>query len=448
MKKFGNVSDVAGWTRQLESSDSRLHKEDVLSKALAAAKIGSESAQCFLLACYSAYNPFITYGVKKVPFSENITGAENPWNDFWGLASNLMTRRLTGNAARDAIDDVMNKFDSDEWNGLCRRVLIKDLRCGISDKTVNKIVKNTEYEIPIFSCQLASDSEDHVDEMSGKKRLEVKLDGVRVITVVDTNGIVSMYSRNGKKFENFGHVEDEIQKNIYALATTLNSGHSGFVLDGEVMAKSFQDLMKQAQRKKDVDAADSVYHVFDFMPLEDFRRGHWNAQQYKRLDRLRSAQGVFDNLKTVKLMPGIEVDLDTAEGRDVMRRYADDAIEQGFEGIMIKDIGAPYECKRSTKWMKWKPVHDYDLKVVSVEEGTGKHAGRMGALVCEGVDDGKHIRVNVGSGFTDAQRDEIWDNMEIVLGQSVVVMADAITKNQDGNYSLRFPRFKTFREDK
>ena len=98
--------------------------------------------------------------------------------------------------------------------------------------------------------------------------------------------------------------------------------------------------------------------------------------------------------------------------------------------------------------MKYKPVHDYDLVVIGVEPGTGKNKGRMGALVCEGVDDGKHIVVNVGSGFTDVERQEYWDNRNDVIGRSAVVMADAITLNQSGSYSLRFPRFKSFRYDK
>jgi DNA ligase-1 len=115
---------------------------------------------------------------------------------------------------------------------------------------------------------------------------------------------------------------------------------------------------------------------------------------------------------------------------------------------MIKDLSAPYECKRSSNWLKYKPVHDYDLTVIAVEEGTGKNTGRMGALVCEGQDQDKFIRVNVGSGFSDVERQDYWDNREKVIGQTVVILCDAITQNQDGVYSLRFPRFKTFRDDK
>jgi hypothetical protein len=76
-------------------------------------------------------------------------------------------------------------FDSDEWNNLARRVMIKDLRCGISEKTLNKVLGKTEYKIPVFTCQLAQDSTDQPKKLKGIKRLEVKLDGVRVLAVVD-----------------------------------------------------------------------------------------------------------------------------------------------------------------------------------------------------------------------------------------------------------------------
>jgi DNA ligase-1 len=112
---------------------------------------------------------------------------------------------------------------------------------------------------------------------------------------------------------------------------------------------------------------------------------------------------------------------------------------------MLKDPLAPYECKRSVAWLKLKPFIEVSLAVVAVEEGTGKNVGKLGALVCEGVDDGKAIRVNVGSGLTDEDRVTYWDNADTLIGDIVEVRADAITQNQDGTYSLRFPRFKGFR---
>jgi DNA ligase-1 len=80
-----------------------------------------------------------------------------------------------------------------------------------------------------------------------------------------------------------------------------------------------------------------------------------------------------------------------------------------------------------------------------VEEGTGRNVGRLGALVCSGHDDGKEIHVNVGSGFSDSDRRDLWDSRESLFGQIVEVRADAVSQNQDGTYSLRFPRFMRFR---
>jgi DNA ligase-1 len=92
-----------------------------------------------------------------------------------------------------------------------------------------------------------------------------------------------------------------------------------------------------------------------------------------------------------------------------------------------------------------KPFIEVSLAVTATEEGTGRNAGKLGALVCEGEDDGKTISVNVGSGFTDSDRDEFWGDRDDLIGQIVEVRADAITQNQDGTYSLRFPRFLRFR---
>ena len=443
-EQFNEIKVAADWIRDLESSDSRLHKESVIEKALLAAKLGSANAQCFLFNCYQAYNPYYVFGVKKVPETTGLDYKPNPWPKFWALCEALRTRSITGHAARDRIQEISEQFDSVEWNGLARRVLIKDLRCGITERTLNKVLGNTEWQIPVFECQLATDSEKHTGKMIGSKRIEQKLDGVRALAVM-TKNTTNLYSRNGKPFENFPHIVEQLDqiKNQFAKIFSKNPG--GFVLDGEIIGESFQALMKQAQRKSDVETDGMVYSVFDIIPMEDFERGFWNSQQHKRLALLEEYRAVFDTTDCVRIMDGIEVDLDTAEGHDIMRRYATDAVEAGFEGIMIKDLGAPYECRRSTFWLKWKPVITVDLNIVGFEQGTGRNIGRLGAIICEGVDDDRNIRVNVGTGFSDADRDGYWSTRDELLGHVVEVMADAVTQNQDGTYSLRFPRFVRFR---
>ena len=443
-EQFNEIKVAADWIRDLESSDSRLHKESVIEKALMAAKLGSANAQCFLFNCYQAYNPYYVFGVKKVLETDNITGQTNPWPRFWALCEALRTRSITGHAARDRIQEIAEQFDSIEWNGLARRVLIKDLRCGITERTLNKVLGNTEWQIPVFECQLATDSEKHTGKMIGLKRIEQKLDGVRVLAVI-TKNTTNLYSRNGKPFENFPHIVEQLDRIKNHFAQLFSKNPSGFVLDGEIIGESFQALMKQAQRKSDVNTDNMVYSVFDIVPLSDFERGFWNAQQHKRLALLEEYRAVFDATDCVRIMDGIEVDLSTAEGHDVMRRYATDAVTAGFEGIMIKDLDAPYECRRSTFWMKWKPTITVDLNIIGFEEGTGRNTGRLGAIICEGVDDDRNIRVNVGSGFSDADRDGYWSARDELLGDVVEVMADAVTQNQDGTYSLRFPRFVRFR---
>ena len=442
----------ASWINKLNESDSRLHKEDIILQALESSVLGSTNAQIFLGLTKACYNPYVTFGVRKVPDTVGIVDAENPWSDFNTLLTMLSQRDLSGNAALDAINEMSERFDSIEWNTFCAPVIRRDLRAGISDKTINKICKKTEYEIPIFGCQLATNSEGR-PEMKGTKRLEPKLDGVRVLLMVipgASEGVTTIcFSRNGKVFDNFTHIEQQVSDNFVKIARGhQNALINGFVLDGEVIGNTFQELMRQARRKTDVQADDSVFNIFDIIPLSDFREGHWNAQLRKRISILEHIRHVVDTMPNVELLPHIMVDLDTAAGKDQLERYAKDQVNAGFEGIMIKELEAPYVCKRSTDWMKWKPTLTVDLEVVGVEEGTGRNLGRLGALVCHGVDDGKEITVNVGSGFSDVDRDDYWTNRNLVIGRTAEVLCDVITQNQDGTYSLRFPRFVRFRDDK
>jgi DNA ligase-1 len=152
-----------------------------------------------------------------------------------------------------------------------------------------------------------------------------------------------------------------------------------------------------------------------------------------------------DKLNNVTIVGQELVNLDTSEGKKRFKEINQAAIDGGYEGIMVKDPNGVYECKRTTSWLKLKPFIEVSLTVTAVEIGTGRNDGRLGAFVCEGDDDGRRICVNVGSGFSDADRDDYWTGRDEVVGKVVEVRADAITQNQDGSYSLRFPRFLRFR---
>jgi DNA ligase-1 len=416
----------------LESDNSRLFKEGVIYQEAVAGN--TELFRGFR----AAYDAMVTFGVKKVD-TKSGDGRGITADAFWKVADQLAQRELTGNAALTAVNYLRMNATEAEWNGWYRRILIKDMRCGTSDTTINKMAGkvNSDYLVPVFTCQLAHDGANHEGKVSGEKLVEVKLDGVRVITVVYPSGQVDQYSRNGKELLNFDHIKQQISKQARLFSEPM-------VLDGEVMSASFQDLMRQVHRKDNVEASDAVLHLFDVLTLAEFQAG---ISRHKQLDRSVSLNMWYrfaaDHMPNVSVVGQALLNLNTEEGRAEFNKINADAIAGGYEGIMIKDPAAVYECKRSVAWLKQKPYIEVSLTVLYTEEGTGKNVGRMGALVCEGVDDGKTISVNVGSGFTDRQREDFWNCR--ADGHVVEVRADAVTQNQDGTYSLRFPRFKGFR---
>ena len=423
--------------KDLELHPSRLDKEKIIFEAM------EKGLNDFFEGVRMALDPLVTFGIKQVPEKKDETSIEGcEWIIFKGLTNKLIKRELTGHAARDAINLVMNSATKEQWNGFYRRVLIKDLRCGVSEKTINKIAKKfPEYAIPIFSCPLAHDSANHEKKMIGEKQIEIKLDGIRVLTIIRKNK-VEMFSRNGKQFHNFGQIISEIEKVLEQ-----NPAEQDFVLDGEVMSANFQDLMKQVHRKDGKQTKDAVLHLFDICPLKDFKKGLWEKDQTAR--SLLVKDWVTNNsalLNHVQTLDWENVDLDTPEGQSRFIELNKSAVEGGYEGVMIKNPKAWYECKRTHSWLKAKPFIEVTLRVIAVEEGTGRNTGRLGALLVEGKDDQYNYRLNCGSGFSDSQREEYWSERDKLIGQLVEIRADARTKSQDAEtFSLRFPRFKCFR---
>jgi DNA ligase-1 len=422
--------------KEIESNNSRLFKEEIIRR-----EIENDNTN-FFTGCRMALDPLITYGVKQVPEAE-ADGPGLSFGEFVDLATELKDRTLTGHDARDAILEAMNQSTTDDWNYWYRRILIKDLKCGMSEKTINSVVKKTkrdEFKIPVFTCMLAHDSANHEKKMIGKKFLDFKLDGVRVIAII-LNGICTLYSRNGKQFHNFSNIEKELQNKLGE-----QSKQAGIVIDGEIVSSSFQKLMRQVHRKDNVQADDTEFFVFDTLPLAEFQAGKSTKTCRERHQQLLDIFG-NEGMGDVIVVEKKEVDLDTDEGQKTFKEYNKMALDRGLEGIMIKDVDALYECKRSHFMLKAKPFIEVTLTVTATEEGTGRNVGKLGALICEGVDDGKSIKVNVGSGLSDEQRESFWHHKGDIIDQLVEVRADAITKNQDSidEYSLRFPRFKTFR---
>jgi len=384
-----------------------------------------------------ALSPYITFGIAKLPEPVNYNAdlTTPSMEDVFSLLDDLAQRRLTGHAALAAVGKTRLALSAKVSSGATQafdRILLKDLRCGVSEYSVNKAVPGT---VPVFSCQLAPSEMPKLDELKFPIVVEPKLDGVRTIAI-KRDGVVTLFSRNGLPFENFV----ELQNALTAMPDNT-------VLDGEVVgSQGFAALMTRtkAERGKHTDVLIS-YTVFDCLPLAD-----WDKQSCAVPYMLRRdvAQQVVRNLRS-PIVHAIE-SRHVANAGMVEKAYAD-YLDQGYEGVMLKDPKHLYSFKRNKTWRKLKPFDTADLTVTGVIEGKGKYAGMMGALQCKGTHAGKEIEAECGSGVSDAQRAEIWADFLAgkVVGRIAEIRFQEITKAQDSDtYSLRFTSFVRWRDDK
>ena len=413
--------------QELEADNSRLKKEAIIKRESDADNIR------FFNGVGAALDGFRTFGVQKVPVAKK-DGPGITQSDFDDILKSLESRSLTGNAMKDTIQVLCDSSKVEQWNDWYRRILIKDLRCGMTHKTVNKF---STMKVPVFDCMLATDSAKHEKKMVGEMLIEPKLDGVRVIAICDVDkDEVKLFSRNGKELSNFPEINKQFDEMLDQMSESM-------VFDGEVMSDDFQTLMREIHRKGGAKTKDAKLNLFDCMPLGDFMAGGCDGDIMTRKTMLEK----FEFGPNINLVEYVKMNLSEPDGQKQFADYNKLCIDRGFEGIMVKPVGGIYECKRSTGWLKVKPFIEVSLKVVDVEEGTGRNAGKLGALVVEGTDMDKFIKTNVGSGLTDTDRETFWEAKAKLVGQIVEVRADAITQNQDttNEWSLRFPRFLRFR---
>jgi DNA ligase-1 len=171
----------------LEKTSSKLEKEAIVRDAFLAGCID------FFRGATLAYDSLVTFGVKKVPkIDEPDDGRESTitYGDFARLADRLAKRELSGHAARDAINDFLQDCTTTEWNDFYRRVLLKDLKVGASESTINKALKGLvkaghkeagDFIIPVFSCQLApseSYNRSTISKLRGQIMADIKYDGI------------------------------------------------------------------------------------------------------------------------------------------------------------------------------------------------------------------------------------------------------------------------------
>jgi hypothetical protein len=127
------------------------------------------------------------------------------------------------------------------------------------------------------------------------------------------------------------------------------------------------------------------------------------------------------------------------EAEIIFKRYLD----QGQEGIILKDLNGPWEDKRAKHQIKFKGELECDLKIVGLQEGTGKYAGMLGAVLCESADG--IVKTSVGSGFSDDQRKTLGPE---IIGKVMAIKYNMRIRNKQGEESLFLPIVLEIREDK
>jgi len=438
----------------LSSTTKRLEKEGILRKL--------DAENDFWPGAKLAFDSMITFGIKKLPEPQKHTAAGQPFSAFKKLTDSLAARKLTGHAARDAVLAFAELCTENQWKYWYSRILEKDLDCGAKEAITNKFAP-PQFQVDPFACQLATDIKKIAEEKIPRRTLlEAKYDGMRTLWFVtkakveddifgDTFGYdVKVFSRGGKELYNFGDIATQL-----GMLTKLSGfPDEGIVVDGEVISENFNMLMTQAHRKTDAQFS-GLLMAFDMVSIPDFLGKKKTAPLRSRravltavIDELSDLLIKGNTTPLVQVSSGVP-DIDPVKQGSYVMDFFQQQLDAGFEGIIIKNMEAPYEWDRTVNWLKMKPTDTWDLQIVSCVEGEGRLVGSLGAILCEGVDtDNRKITVSVGGGLSDIQRRDIWANRDKVLGKTVEIMADTISKNQDGTYSLRFPRFVRFRDDK
>jgi DNA ligase-1 len=309
---------------QLTAATSRARREQIILDAY--------TVNCteFFEAVRLAADPFISFGVKKVAEIIEDDGACGTltFADFRRLCDQLRTQTLKGDAARILIRDAAQRCHARTWNGLYRRILLKDLRV-VETSLINRVLKRlgpiaTKLSVPIFRCQTATTSLSK--PLSGQYLVDIKLSGMRLFAVLDK--IVQFHDAHG--VAELGQTYPILMQALQPLAAKLPSP---IVLDG-VFTKT------------------GDYVVFDMIPYSDFRaRASAKTQLQRRvmLELLQTA-GVFSGTR-VRVLPQIKINFATDEGKQAFAEFGQQAIEQGHHALMVKRLDAPYQGKQNRAWM-------------------------------------------------------------------------------------------------
>jgi DNA ligase-1 len=424
-KHFKNFYD------EITSNNSRKFKQEVLTKYK-----DDEVIKKYL---QIAFDPYQVFGISTKKLTKEVMVGETTcpltvFNLFEYLTEHNTGRDIDIAVCQLALD--WHTFDLPDARELLTQLICKDLSIGCDAKIINAVIPGC---IPTFEVMLANKYFDKPSYVEGKKfAITTKIDGGRIIALKE-NGQVSFYTRAGQKYEGLVDLERELVERI----------PDNFVLDGEITLLNYRDYDSKTAYKlaMKITRADGEKHgvkmlVFDGMPLTDWKSQQSSFTYLQRRQMLDCMTGFFnDDLTYFELLPILYLGTDTSKILELL----ESEIARDQEGIMINICDAPYEFKRTNNLLKVKKMNTLDLEIIGFEEGEGRLAGTLGAILVR-YKNGNTVKV--GSGFSDRLRAELWRARGDFLGKIVEIQYFEETTNADGGISLRFPIFKDFRPDK
>lgn len=348
------------------------------------------------------------------------------------LANNNITDYLRGRVA-----NFLTQTD-ESIRDLYKCVLLKDLKIGVNASTINKVWKGLipTSETGVDIKPMLASKFDFDKPPKGEFAITEKLDGIRCLAICKEDGI-QLFSRQGKLIEGCVSIETTL------MGMRMQVGRD-FVLDGELLAMNcgydtvYKETTKRVKNKNEI--KEGIYYMaFDMLEMEEFNQLKGIYKYHERLQKLLDLDKLMGSM-FVRIIRPLYIGNDMDEVLELLETYK----KLGAEGLMVNLMDALYEFKRSKAILKVKVMQTADLRIVGFEEGQGRNAGKLGAILV----DFKGNEVGVGSGFTDFDREYIWKNQDQYLGKICEIQFFEISKDKDGVESLRFPVWKYLRTDK
>ena len=414
---------------ELQNTSSTLEKQNILKQ--------NENNELFKELLKFLLDPMIVTGISKKKIEKidiSMSDIQLCQYDIRNLF-NYLKEHNTGTDNDITMCKMAMVYDKDELNDFVKSIITKSLKLGIDVKTANKVYGKDF--IPVLNVMLGTSIEKCKIPQDTWFAISQKLNGSRCFYYKG-----KLYTRQGKIYTGCEHIIKDI-KNLTVEYPILTD----YVFDGELILKD-RTLSDSEAFQKGVGIANSDKEskeelkliIFDMLPTKEFEEGISKLKYSSRKGMLKSLdfeikRCEFENISVVPMF---------YEGREQSKiwEWLDYAEQNDMEGVMV-NLDTPYECKRTKNLIKVKKFYTLDLKITDAIEGDGRLKGTLGALVV----DYKGNTVNVGSGFSDAQRKEFWENTDDIIGRVIEVKYKEITKNKDtGLESLQFPVFVSLRE--